>query len=255
VPDNPLDQDDEEIAAMVEALTEMALQTVGPEPQTIEDALSRKDGASWQAAAQEEYEAMLVTRTWELVELPAGRKAVGCCWVFKTKKHADGTIERYKARIVAQGFAQKPHLKYTETFAPVAHFASLRSVIAIAAIKDMELDQMDVSSAFLNGNLDEEIYMTQPPSFVQPGQEHLVCHLKKSIYGLKQSPCQWNKKLHETLLELGFQCCPSKHSVYVFAKDSVKLIVPIYVDDLTLACNDCATLDYVKAQLQKRFKM
>jgi hypothetical protein len=244
-----------EIAEMVETLAEMALRTAGPEPQTIEDALSREDGASWHAAAAVEFEAMKQTGTWELVELPAGRKAVGCRWVFKIKKNADGTVERYKARIVAQGFAQKPHLEYTETFAPVARFASLRSVIAIAAIEDMELDQLDVSSAFLNGDLDEEIYMAQPPGFIQPGQEHLVCRLKKSIYGLKQSPRQWNKKLHETLLDLGFRRCPSEHSVYVFAKDGVKLIIPIYVDDLTLACNDRTALDMVKAELKKRFKM
>ena len=103
------------------------------------------------------------------------RKPVGCRWVFKVKENADGSIERYKARIVAQGYAQKPHLDYTETFAPVAKFNSLRTVIALAAMEDMELDSMDVSSAFLNGDLDEEIYMKQPEGFAPPGQEHLVC--------------------------------------------------------------------------------
>ena len=103
---------------------------------------------------------------------------------------------------MAQGFSQKPHLDYTETFAPVAKFVSLRTVLALAAAEDMEVHHMDISSAFLNGDLEEETYMAQPEGFAAKGQEHLVCRLKKSIYGLKQSPQQWYKKLHSTFVDL-----------------------------------------------------
>ena len=175
----------------MEQLVEFAFATSTVEPKSMKDAQLRDDWNLWYDAALTEYTQMLAHNTWELVPLPKGRKPVGSKWVFKIKEKADGSIERYKARIVAQGFSQKPHLDYTETFAPVAKFASLRSILAISAIEDLELHHMDVSSAFLNGDLDEEIYMSQPEGFVQPGQEHLVCRLRKSLYGLKQSPRQW----------------------------------------------------------------
>ena len=198
---------------------------------------------------------MLAHNTWELVPLPKGQKWVGSKWVFKIKENVDGSVEWYKVRIVAQGFSQKPHLDYTETFAPVAKFASLRTILAIAAIEDMELHHMDVSSAFLNGDLEEDIYMAQPEGFVEPGQEHLVCRLKKSLYGLKQSPRQWYQKLHETFTSMGFKRCPSDNSIWVWAKDKVKVIIPVYVDDLTLACNNLTSLNELKSQLKAKFEM
>src|SRR5712691_7478245 len=133
----------------------------GTEPHTYKEAMTRDDAGLWHDASQQEYDALHQHGVWELCELPPGRKAVGCCWVYRIKTNADGTVERYKARLVAKGFSQKPHLNYTETFAPVAKFASLRTVLAIAAAEDMEVHSMDVSSAFLNGDLDEEIYMAQ----------------------------------------------------------------------------------------------
>ena len=126
---------------------------------------------------------------------------------------------------MAQGFSQKPHLDYTEIFAPVTKFASLHAVLALAAAEDMEVHHMDVSSAFLNGDLAEETYMAQPEGFAALGQEHLVCHLKKSIYGLKQSPQQGYKKLHLTFLALGFAHCASDHCVWIWAKDSIHVII------------------------------
>ena len=114
---------------------------------------------------------------------------------------------------------------------------------------------MDVSSAFLNGDLEEETYMAQPEGFAAPGQEHLVCRLKKSIYGLKQSPRQWYKKLHSTFTDLGFSRCASDHSVFIWAKDGIRVIIPAYVDDLTIACKHTPTLKRVKGELQKRYKM
>ena len=231
------------------------LTTGGAEPRSFKEAMKGDDSAKWKEAAEVEYKAIMDNHTWELVPLPAGRKAVGSRWVFKIKENADGSIERYKARLVAQGFSQKPHLDYTETFAPVAKFASLRAILALAAIEDMELDHMDVSSAFLNGDLDEEIYMSQPEGFIPKGQESLVCRLKKPLYGLKQSPRQWYRKLNELFVELGFKRIQSDHSLFVWAKDSIKIIIPVYVDDLTIASNHSPTRALIKEQLRKRFRM
>lgn len=137
----------------------------------------------------------------------------------------------------------------------MAKFASLRIVLAIAAAEDMKIHAMDVSSAFLNGDLDEEIYMRQPEGFVEPDKKHLVCRLKQSLYGLKQSPRQWYKKLHETFTSLGFSRTASDHSVWIWAKDGAKIIIPVYVDDLTIACNSLPTLTKIKAELKSRYAM
>jgi len=239
----------------MEEMVEFAFATSPAEPRSLKEAQKRDDWDLWYEAALKEYTQMLAHNTWELVPLPKGRKPVGSKWVFKIKENADGSIERYKARIVAQGFSQKPHLDYTETFAPVTKFASLRTILAISAIEDLELHHMDVSSAFLNGDLQEDIYMVQPEGFVEPGKEHLVCHLKKSLYGLKQSPRQWYQKLHGTFSDLGFKRCPSDNSIWVWAKDKVKVIIPVYVDDLTLACNDLTALNELKSKLQSKFEM
>ena len=236
-------------------LVEYAFLTSGHEPRTLHDALCRDDAPLWQEAAQAEYNALLEHGVWDLAECPADRKPIGCGWVFRIKYKADGTVEHYKAHLVAKGFAQKPHLDYTETFAPVVKFASLRTIIAVAAMEDLELDSMDISSAFLNGDLDEEIYMSQPEGFAVPGKEHLVCRLKKSLYGLKQSPRQWYQKLNETFMQLGFRRIQSDNCIYVWAKDGLRIMIPVFVDDLTLAATGRPLMDSIKAELQRKFKM
>ena len=134
----------------------------------------------------DELESMKKNDVWDLVELPNGAKPVGCKWVFKTKLDPNGNVERYKARLVAKGYTQKEGIDYQETFSPVSRKDSLRIVMALVAHFDLELHQMDVKTAFLNGDLDEDVYMKQPEGFKPEGQEQLVCKLKKSIYGLKQ---------------------------------------------------------------------
>ena len=130
-----------------------------------------------------EIESLHDNRVWELVDLPECRKAVGSKWVFKAKTNADGTLERCKARLVAQGYSQKEDLDYDETFSPVVRSESVRSVIALASKNGLKLNQMDNTTAFLYGDLQEEVYMKQPKGFVAQGQEHLVCPLRKSLYG------------------------------------------------------------------------
>jgi hypothetical protein len=133
----------------------------------------------------DELDSMHKNDVWELVELPKGAKPIGCKWVFKTKLDPNGNVERHKARLVAKGYTQKEGIDYQETFSPVSRKDSLRIVMALVAHFNLELHQMDVKTAFLNGDLDEQVFMKQPEGFAPEGQEHLVCKLNKSIYGLK----------------------------------------------------------------------
>ena len=161
-------------------------------------------------AMEEEMESMRSNQVWKLVDLPKGRKAIGNKWVLKIKRNADGNIERYKARLVAKGYTQQEGIDYVETFSPVARFTSIRLILAIVANMDLELHQMDVKTAFLNGELEEEIYMEQPIGFTKERQEHKVCRLLKSIYGLKQSSRQWNIRFHNAIMSHDFKMIDKK---------------------------------------------
>ena len=180
-----------------------------PDPLTFTEAMESALADEWKEACAYEIDALAKNGTWTLVELPAGRKAVKSKWVFKHK--ADGC---FRARLVAKGFTQIFGIDYDETFSPVARFESLRLLLALAALEDWEIHQMDVKSAFLNGLLDEEIYMEQPQGFIDPDHPHKVCLLKKAIYGLKQASRAWNLQFHGVLLDLGFAHTRSDAGVY-----------------------------------------
>ena len=162
-------------------------------------------------------------------------------------------MERYKARIVAQGYSQKFGQDYDETFSPLVRFESVRTVISLAAQYHLKLHQMDVTTAFLNGELEEEVYMRQPEDFVVKGNEHLVCKLKRSIYGLRQSPRCWNYTLDCKLKEMGFDQTPSDPCLYVSKGEM--FIVAVYVDDILLACKDNTRMEQVKKIIGKYFKV
>ncbi|KAH9174145.1 hypothetical protein AeNC1_017689, partial [Aphanomyces euteiches] len=150
---------------------------------------------------------MLANNVWELVPLPAGRKALKGKWVWKAKYHADRSLERFKARLCLKGYLQIAGVDFTDTYAPVLRLDSLRLLCALIATLDLETAQLDVKTAFLNGDLDEDIYMDQPERYQVEGKTNMVCKLNKSIYGLKQAPRQWNKKLNNCLLAMGFKRC------------------------------------------------
>ena len=190
---------------------------------------------------------------WDLVNLPPGRKAVGSKWVFKKKTGADGSIERYKARLVAQGYSQKYGTDYDETFCPVVTQESLRTLIALSVQKGFKLHQVDVTTAFLNGTLEEEVYMRQPEGFEIRGNEHLVCKLKKSINGLKQSPRCWNVVLDTQLKDMGFVQSVNDPCIYYKNSGGEMFYIEVYVDYIILAGKTTSELEKVKTELGKKF--
>ncbi|RWR92156.1 Gag-protease-integrase-RT-RNaseH polyprotein [Cinnamomum micranthum f. kanehirae] len=175
------------------------------DPVSYKQAIKDVNSSKWIDAMKDELKSMDENQVWEVVQLPPGHKPVGCKWVFKTKRDCKGNIERHKARLVAKGFNQKEGIDYTETFSPVSRKDSLRIVMALVAHYDLELHQMDVKTAFLNGDLEEEVYMCQPEGFIIEDQEDMVCKLKKSIYGLKQASRQWYLKFHEIITDFDFK--------------------------------------------------
>jgi hypothetical protein len=224
-------------------------------PQTYAEAMASPEREQWSQAMLEELTSQAANHTWTLVKLPAARKAVGCKWVFDIKYNADGSINRFKARLVAKGCSQKEGVDFTETFAPVARMPSLRALLAIAAAQDLEIHQMDVKTAFLNGDLEEDIYMEQPPGFVAQGsQANLVCKLNRSLYGLRQAGRAWYKKIDAALNELGLKPTMSDNCIYVLREASTVYVL-LYVDDLLLISKDLSQLQSIKAELSKRFEM
>lgn len=222
------------------------------EPKTLSQVLSSADKHHWMEAMEKEMKSLHENRVWELVKLPVGRKPVGSKWVFKLKTDEDGNIERYKARLVAQGYTQKFGMDYDETFCPVARLESVRTLMALSVQHKLHLHQIDVTTAFLNGNLEEEVYMRQPEGFVKPGQEHLVCKLKRSLYGLKQAPRCWNMALHSLLKELNFVQLESDPCIYR-ASNGEKFFLGVYVDDILMVAKNEARLADVKKCLSEKF--
>ncbi len=174
-------------------------------------------------------------------------------WVFKTKRGVDGSVSRFKARLVAKGFSQRYGCDYDETFSPVVRGESIRTLLALATQKDLHLHQMDVQTAFLNGRLEEEVYMEQPAGYQVKGKENQVCKLHRSIYGLKQSPRCWNHTLDEHLKQLGFQQTPSDPCLYISIESA--MIIAVYVDDLVLAGKSEEEIEEAKRNLSSRFKI
>ena len=208
----------------------------------------------WHKAAVDEIQSLVDNGTFELVKLPPGHKAIGSRWVFKVKRNADGSVERYKGRVVAKGFSQRPGFDFTETFAPTPKWAALRAILALAAFEDLHLESVDISSAFLNGELEEDVFMHQPEGFVEKGKDW-VWHLKKSIYGLKQAGRCWHQKLNQVLESIGFKRITCEHSIWVYQQGDARVIVPVFIDDMTIAAKSMAAIEDVKSELRKHFKL
>jgi hypothetical protein len=199
------------------------------EPSTFEEATSRQ---VWRDAMMEEYNSIMKNDVWEVVPRPEGKSVVTSKWLYKLKHAADGSIEKYKARFVARGFSQVEGVDYDETFAPVARYTSIRAVISIAAEMGWKIHQMDVKTAFLNGLIEEEVYIEQPLGFEVHGRESHVCRLKKALYGLKQAPRAWYSRIDAYLQQLGFEKSGADPNLYFIMVGEDPLILLLYVDDL-----------------------
>lgn len=221
------------------------------EPSTVNEAINGPDCNNWKIAMCEEIESHKKNGTWELAMLPNGRKAIKAKWVFKLKRDENGNIIRYKARLVAKGCAQKSGLDYNETFSPVVRYTSIRFLLALACKNDYKIHQMDAITAFLQGDLDEDIFMQQPENF-EDGTER-VCKLKRAIYGLKQAGRQWNIKLDNALQKFGLQ--KSKSDPCIYYSGNLMLIIAIYVDDFLIFYKEQDELSRIKAYLNKTFHM
>ncbi|KAF5468773.1 hypothetical protein F2P56_012898, partial [Juglans regia] len=203
---------------------------------------------------EQELTALELNETWSIVDLPLGKKPIDCKWVYKYKFHADGTIERAKARLVAKGFTQREGIDFHDTFSPVAKLTSIRCILAIAAIKGWELQQLDVNNAFLYGDLNEEIYMKIPLGH-HAAKTNKVCRLQKSLYGLRQASRQWNSKLSSTLAEYGFIQSKADYSLFTKTTGSSFVALLIYVDDIILMSSDNISCTAVKSFLESKFKI
>jgi hypothetical protein len=204
---------------------------------------------------EEELKSMSSNDVWDLVDIPNGVKPVGCEWVYKTKRDSKGNVKRFKAWLVAKGFTQKEGVDYNETFSPVSKKDSFRIVMALVAYYDLELHQMDVKTVFLNGDLDETIFMAQPEGFVVKGKEPLGCRLKKSIYGLKQASRRWNLKFDQVIKKFGFKENDVDNCIYTKIKGGKFIILVLYVDDILLASSDKRMLHETKGFLSSNFDM
>ncbi|WVZ82976.1 hypothetical protein U9M48_030174 [Paspalum notatum var. saurae] len=191
----------------------------------------------------------------ELVDPPANCWPIGLKWVYKVKRDERGEVVRHKARLVARGFVQREGIDFEEVFAPVARMESVRLVLALAATRGWNVHHMDVKSAFLNGELKEEVFVKQPPGFVVAGQEHRVLRLRKALYGLRQAPRAWNVKLDESLTRLGFAKCETEHALYTRRAERGQLVVGVYVDDLVVTGTSEQDIVAFKEEMKKLFRM
>ncbi|KAH9704206.1 retrovirus-related pol polyprotein from transposon RE2 [Citrus sinensis] len=198
------------------------------EPTSVSQALKQKE---WTNAMREELHALAKNGTWDLVPRESHHNVVGYKWVFRIKRNPDGSVTRYKARLVAKGFNQRPGLDYTDTFSPVIKPTTIRVVLSIAISSGWPINQLDVNNAFLHGHLDEEVFMSQPPGFIDPSRPHHVCRLQKSLYGLKQAPRAWFTQLKNFILS------------------------QVYVDDLLITGNSMTLIRHVITALSHKFSI
>ncbi|CAI7812708.1 unnamed protein product [Closterium sp. NIES-54] len=244
--------DDEESDYEECAFAFFSLVEMPGEPATLKEALDSNDAEEWKKAMDSELKSIEEKGTWELVELPEERKAITSKWLFKIKSEADGNIERYKSRLVAKWYQQKEKVDYKELFSPVVKPTTLRTLLAGTAIKGWVVKQMDVTTAFLNGILEEEIFMAQPEGF-DDGTGR-VWKLKKALYGLKQAPRQWYLKLREDLEVIGFSPSSADHSLFMLGEGKQRSFMVVYVDDILIFSPSSDLVKEVMLKLQDKFK-
>jgi hypothetical protein len=224
---------------------------IDSEPSTFEEASKHK---VWKDAMIEEYESILKNDVWEVVPRPHGKSMVTSKWLYKIKHAIDGSVEKFKARFVAHGFSQKERIDYDEIFAPVAKYTSIRIIISLASVFYWKLHQMDVKTAFLNGEVEQEVYIEQSEGFVIHGKESHVYKLKKALYGLKQAPTAWYGRIDSFLQSLGFYQSIADPNLYRKILQNHPDILVLYVDDLFLTGEE-HLIAQTKRELSTEFEM
>jgi hypothetical protein len=245
--------DIDDTAETVESINYIELPDNLPKSHKKAFAEDRSDAQLWKAAAESELQSHKENGTWTKVPRPRNKQVIHCHWVFTVKQDADGNVERYKARLVANGNQQK-NRGFQQTYAPVAKYASIRAFLAAAALFDWEVDQMDVKTAYLNGDAEAEVYMEQPPGF-EIDKAGTVLLLNKSLYGLTTSARAWYKKIDSRLVEAGFIRSDADQSVYFKLTEATIIIITLYVDDLLIFTNCKTALNTTKDYLKSQFKM
>jgi len=235
-----------------------ALESYGLESQlTLNDAMNGSEADGWKKAMETEYKPMMEKETWDLVQLPPNRKAIKGRWVFQRKFDGDGNVIRHKARYVAKGYLQKEGIDFDETYSPTMKHTTLRILLALGNAKNMEMRQMDIRTAFLNGDLQEEVYIQQTQLFEVQGKENLVCRLKKALYGLRQASRAWSQTLSAYLIEQGY--VQSKVDARVFVRKDVKgkivSIIACWVDDMLVLAVDDTEMTNCRKEISSKFEV
>lgn len=226
--------------------------TTASEPTSLEEALQSPDSNKWRLAMDDEIASLTANHTWTLQPVPHGVKPIPVKWVYKEKRDANGSIERHKARLVVKGFHQREGIDYDEVFAPVSKYSTLRTLLAIAAHQDLEIHQLDIKTAFLNGNLDEDVYIQQPPGYSNDNP-NLACKLNKALYGLKQASRAWHRTLKTKIESMGFTESTADPGLFIKPSSSSPAYLLIYVDDILVITANTTTLSSIKTQISAAF--
>ena len=222
------------------------------EPSTFEEAMASDNAEQWRHAMDEEMASLRANQTWTLEEVPPGVDPIPVKWVYKLKMDANGTVQRFKARLVAKGYKQREGIDFDEVFAPVSKYATLRTLLAIAAAEDMELHQLDIKTAFLNGEIEEDIFLQQPPGFKEGPGNH-ACHLRRALYGLRQAPRQWHARLKEELEVCGFCESAADPGLFIHQGKTGTVYLLVYVDDILIAAKDISAVEWAKDKVKGAF--
>ena len=231
--------------------------TKHPIPDTIEPTCVNQvvSEPHWRKAMSHELTALMRHGTWELVPPPKHCNPIGCKWVFRVKRKSDGTVDRFKARLVAKVYHQRPGVDYTEKFSPVVKPATIRIILSIAMMNGWDINQLDINNAFFYGALNETVYMLQPPGFKDSNKPGHVCQLRKAIYGLKQAPRAWYSALKNAILHFGFKNSHADSSLFIFQHESIVCYFLVYMDDLVITGNNSDFVNSIVKQLGCKFSL
>lgn len=230
----------------------MAMYTASEDPDNFDEAVQHE---KWREAMELEIKSIEENNTWEVVDLPEEAKVIGVKWIFKTKYNEKGEVDKFKARLVAKGYHQRLGVDFHEVFAPVARWDTIRTLLAKAAEKEWKVFQLDVKSAFLQGDLNEDVYIEQPRGFELKEDGDKVYKLRKALYGLRQAPRAWYSRLEGYFAKEGFKKCYCEHTLFIKTEKEQVLIVSVYVDDLIYTGNSETLLKHFKISMMKEFAM